>query len=308
VVLFCAVALSLDYVLQALGAGSLCGTQACRVVGGYVLVGETGLLMLGSLFFWVLFGLVFFACRYERPVLWAAAILGLIGALAFDGALLGYQFVGLGLMCWICVGVAAGLFTVLTAAAWRRGAWLLLAAGLAVWCGGFAANSLLRFSPEMPRLQETAFLEQGSGKGSGTQYYFFFSLECRHCSEVLYNLSRVGSPSGSWHFAAVNRDAVSRAKLARAARGGKQGPNAFARILRAKKTDVSGSPPVPDQVRRATRKAGAYFRAMGFRGVPVLVVDKDRGIRLSLTGVDNISRYLWEQGVVSEWASPGLGS
>jgi hypothetical protein len=307
-VLLCAIALSLEYVLQALGAGSLCGTQACKTVGGYVRFGEGMLVLLGSLFFWILFGLLFFACRYERPWLWGAALLGLLGALAFDGALLGYQFAGLGLMCWICVAVAAGLALVLTAAAWRRGSLLLLAAGIAVWCGGFAANSALQLTPDMPRLEETAFLEHSpAGNEEGPRYYLFFSLDCRHCTEVLYNLSRVAPASGSWHLAAVNRDAASRAKLARAARTSGEA-NAFARVLRAKKAKVPDPAVVPEHVRRATRKAGAYFRAMGFRGVPVLLVRKNSGIRISLTGVDNISRYLWEQGVVSEWASPAVGS
>ena len=309
VILLCAVGLSLDYILQSLGAGSLCGTEACEVVGGYVRIGEIGLLLFGSLFFWILFGVFFFACRYERPVLWAAVVLALVGALAFDGALLGYQFVGLGLMCWLCVAVAAGLFLVLAATAWRRASWLLLLAGIAVWCGAFAANSLLQFTPDMPRLQETAFLEQSAeAKKDGPQYYFFFSLNCPHCSEVLYNLARVAPTSGTWHFAAVNRDPASRAKLAWAAEtGSSEGAdrgNAFARILKSKKTQISGTPPIPEKVRQATRKAGDYFRSRGFRGVPVLVVLKDNGVRISLTGVEHISRYLWEQGVVSEWARP----
>jgi len=305
-VLLCAVGLSLDYILQSLGAGSLCGTQACKVVGGYVRFGEKWLVMLGSLFFWILFGLFFFACRYERQVLWRMSVLALIGAMAFDGALLGYQFMGLGLMCWICVGVGAGLALVLAAAAWRRRAWLLLAAGMAVWCGGFMANSVLQLTPDMPRLEETAFLEQSFAEGkNGPQYYFFFSLQCRHCSEVLYNMSRVSTAAGIWHFAAVNRDFASRAKLARAVRSSGNTSNTFKRILLAKRADLQENPRVPPRVRRATRKAGVYFKAMGFRGVPVLVVRKNSGVRISLTGVENISRYLWEKGVISEWASPG---
>lgn len=303
-ILLCAVGLSLDYILQSLGAGSLCGTQACEVVGGYVRFGEKWLVMLGSLFFWILFLVFFFACRYERPVLWSVVVLALVGALAFDGALLGYQFVGLGLMCWICVAVAAGLFLVLAALAWRRASWLLLLAGIAVWCGAFAGNSLLQFTPDMPRLQETAFLEQSAGsEQGGPQYYLFFSLQCPHCTEVFYNLSRAAPTSGTWHFAAVNRDAPSRAKLAWAA-SSEKGDSAFARILRAKEVQLSGSPSVPENVREATRKAGDYFRSRDFRGVPVLVVLKDNGVRISLTGVQHISRYLWEQGVVSEWARP----
>jgi len=304
VILLCAVGLSLDYILQSLGAGSLCGTEACEVVGGYVRFGEKWLVMLGSLFFWVLFGFFFFACRYERPVLWAVVVLALVGALAFDGALLGYQFVGLGLMCWICVAVAAGLFLVLAALAWRRASLFLLVAGIAVWCGAFAGNSLLQFTPDMSRLQETAFLEQSASSGQGgPQYYLFFSLECPHCTEVFYNLARAAPTSGTWHFAAVNRDAPSRAKLAWAA-SSENGDSAFARILRAKKVELSGNPSVPENVREATRKAGNYFRSRDFGGVPVLVVLKDNGVRISLTGVQHISRYLWEQGVVSEWARP----
>ncbi|MEF8824101.1 MAG: hypothetical protein V5A14_05725 [Desulfohalobiaceae bacterium] len=313
VILLCAVGLSLDYILQSLGVGSLCGTEACEVVGGYVRFGEKWLVMLGSLFFWILFGLFFFACRYERQVLWGVAVLALIGAMAFDGALLGYQFVGLGLMCWICVAVAAGLFLVLVATAWRRASWLLLVAGIAVWCGAFAGNSLLQFTPDMPRLQETAFLEQSAeAKQDGPQYYFFFSLNCHHCSEVLYNLARVAPTSGTWHFAAVNREPASRAKLAWAAEAGSsegaERGNAFARILKAKETQISGTPPIPEKVRQATRKAGDYFRSRDFRGVPVLVILKESGVRISLTGVEHISRYLWEQGVVSEWARPAGGS
>ncbi|MCF8029484.1 MAG: hypothetical protein K9K39_01150 [Desulfohalobiaceae bacterium] len=313
VILLCAVGLTLEYALQAQGAGSLCGTQACEVVGRYIRIGEIGLLLFGSLFFWILFGLFFFACRYERPVLWGVAVLGLIGALAFDGALLGYQFVGLGLMCWLCVAVAAGLFLVLVATAWRRASWLLLVGGIAVWCGAFAANSLLQFTPHMPSLQETAFLEQSAeAEHNGPQYYLFFSLDCPHCSEVLFNLARVAPISGTWHFAAVNRDPASRAKLAWAAKAssseGADRGNAFLRILKSKKTEISGSTSIPKKVREATRKAGNYFRSRNFRGVPVLVVLKENGVRVSLTGVEHISRYLWEQGVVSEWARPAGGS
>lgn len=305
-VLLSAVGLSLEYILQAQGAGSLCGTEACEVVGGYVRFGEKGLVLLGSLFFWILFGLFFFACRYERGWLWGTALLGLLGALAFDGALLGYQFVGLGLMCWICAAVGAGLILVLAATAWRRRSLLILAAGLAVWCGGFAANSVLQLTPEIPRLEETAFLEQSDGqKKSGAQHYLFFSLQCGHCAEVLYNLSRVAPVPGSWHLAAVDRDPAARAKLAQAvALAGEEEENAFASVLRAKQAEAPERAGVPQQLRRATRKAGVYFRAMELRGVPVLVVRKASGVRISLTGVDNISRYLWEEGVVSEWASP----
>ncbi|MEJ5242809.1 MAG: hypothetical protein WHT64_04510, partial [Desulfomicrobiaceae bacterium] len=100
--------LSLEVWMQAVRHTSLCTTTGCAVVGEYIRFGEGNLLKLGAAFFWLLWLVAFFAGRYPKAWIWGGFGLLVAGALAFDGTLLGFQFVALREFCLICA-ITGGL-------------------------------------------------------------------------------------------------------------------------------------------------------------------------------------------------------
>lgn len=310
--LCCALGLGLEYLLQVKFSASLCGTQACKVVGDFLqlgFLGEEDLVLLGFLFFVVLFGLSCLPCRF-RGYGWSVIWVLLIGALAFDGALMGYQAAVPAPFCLLCASVAVGLVVVLAGACWRDGFHVAFLLGLAVWFGAFAGNSILDHTKSVagtPGMEEAAFAQEVHGDASDdTKYYLFFSLDCRHCSEVLLNLARV-RPQGSWSLACIDRAPADLEKLASALARKDGGENLFAQILRAKAGDFEAGNFTPEdapaKIRNATQKAVACFQAMNLPGVPALVVEKPNGVRMSFPGTRNIAHFLEEQGVLDTWRS-----
>ncbi|MDZ7759289.1 MAG: hypothetical protein U5L00_03420 [Desulfovermiculus sp.] len=300
-----ALVLTIDILLQFTQAKSLCQTQACQAVGEYVRLGETNLLILGAAFFWVVWLLFFLSTRLNRPVFWHLAALVLLAALAFDGGLLGYQFMGLGLQCWLCVGVGAALFANLFSLAWVRKGWMIACIGVVVWMGGFAANSALIVAPQAPQLQEAAFVSHNAPKDNpDIDFYFFFSLNCGHCTEIIINMAMNGQDKVNWHLCSLDSTDQNIRKLAWVKEQVEQGADPFVQILKAKGMKDVPVEEIPDAVQQAVGQAQAFFRHRGYRGVPLLVVQQGRNQELTLTGKSNIARFLWEQGVVTKWMQP----
>ncbi len=70
---------------------SFCKSSACDIVGSYLNMQESLLLAAGAVLYWVLVLVMFLQKRYQHfPSLVLA--LCIIPALAFNGALIGYQF------------------------------------------------------------------------------------------------------------------------------------------------------------------------------------------------------------------------
>ena len=301
-----ALVLSVDIILQFTQAKSLCQSQACQAVGEYVRFGETNLLILGATFFWILWLLFLLGTRLNKPVIWNLAALILLAALAFDGGLLGYQFMGLGLQCWLCVGVGAALFANLFSLAWVRKGWMMACIGMVVWMGGFAANSALVIAPQAPQLQEAVFVSQQVSQkdNPGIDCYFFFSLNCGHCTEIIFNMVMNGRDKVNWHLCSLDRSEQNIKKLAWIKEQTEQGADAFTQILKAKGMKDVPIEEIPEAVQKAVGQAQAFFQHRGYRGVPLLLVQKGRGQELTLTGTSSIARFLWEQGVVTRWVQP----
>ncbi len=303
-----AAGLGLDWLTRVLFSGSLCETDACEAAGGYLKFSENSLVLLGCLFFLSLFVLSRLPDE-KKQYGWSAIWVLLIGALAFDGALMGYQATVPGPFCLLCAGTAAGLFLVLAAAALHGKFWVAFVLGLAVWCGGFSGNLAFEHSQskgdiaKLPTMEEAAVAErtyieaEEAEETENAKYCLFFSVNCPHCSEVIYNLAR-SEPEGRWYFSCVDQDPADLSRLAGIVRHCQEG--IFFRILQAKK-EHDTERPVPEKVRNAARKASAYFRSMDLPGVPTLVVKKRNGCRLYLPGTGNIARYLLNEGVVQEW-------
>ncbi len=150
VLLFFAMGLSLEVLLQVVYASSLCTTTSCQVVGEYVKFGELALIKAGAAFFWLLWLLLFFAHRYDKKWLWGSITLLLFGALAFDGALLGFQFVGLKENCLICIGVGLALFTSLFMLARIQNSRLLAMLGIASGVAGLWPTPSSIFPLKLP--------------------------------------------------------------------------------------------------------------------------------------------------------------
>lgn len=303
-----ALLLTIDTVLHLTQAGGLCQTQSCQAVGEYVRFGETALLILGAAFFWCLWLLFFLASRLNRPFIWNLAALILLAALAFDGGLLGYQFVGLGLPCWLCIGVGAALFANLFSLAWVRQVWMIAFIGVVVWAGGFAANSTLNVvsqNNEPPDLQKTAFVsEPAQPVPSEQDYYLFFSLNCGHCLEVLANLSMSAPHEVNWHLCSLDSSAQGLRKLAWIRGQAAKGEDPFAMTLQSKHDKEQIAQEVPEAVQTAVRRAKEFFASQGYRGVPVLVFQEGRSKEVVLTGAGSIARFLMERKVVKEWVHP----
>ena len=303
VTLVSAAALTGDYFLKVMDQGGLCSTDACRLAAEHLRIPEIVLIMAGAYFFWGLWLFMFFGDRYQRPILWILVTLGLWGGLAFDGALLGYQLVGLGEPCQLCTGVGAALMVVLVCTAWSRRSWFILCVGLIVFASGFAANSLLTFRTQPPKLQETAFGTQPSDSETrGRQFYFFFSFHCGHCRNVMQNVGYQPSAwKADWHLSCVDTREKDLQKVAYALDQTQGNESLILKILEIEQRANIPDVQVPDEIRTHAEKAENYLRHMGYRGVPLLVAVEGPGRKTFVSGGVAIARYLYSQGLIQRW-------
>ena len=243
----------------------------------------------------------FFVILYKKK--WLAAIISIIifGALSFDGALLGYQYIGLEEKCALCFAVGAALFITLFGWAWIRKSLVLAVIGIAVWTAGFAANSILEVRTKTPELAETAFLQKSAGQDyAPVEMYFFFSLHCGHCSKVMANLAINEPWQVDWNICSMDNKKKDLMKLAhiRAAENVEERP--FATILKIEGQKEVEPIEVPDELREKTKKARTYFANCGFKGVPLLIAEVGVGRRIINVGAESILSYLSQVGLVKK--------
>lgn len=291
--------LSAEVWMQAVRHTSFCTTSSCAVVGEYIRFGEGNLIKLGAMFFWLLWALVFFGSRYDKRWIWGLVCLILLGALAFDGALLGFQFVGLEEKCALCIGVASALFVQLGLLAWVRRSVLIFFLGAAVWIGGFTANSVLDLDVTAPVVTETSFLNtapDGNASAHYPQHVLFFSLHCDHCSKILGNLSinKEHLPE-TWLFSCIDNKEDDLFRLSHILASSATKENPFLEILRLESLETVEPVLISEDLRRTVREARAYFKMKEFGGIPVLVVVERPGRELILRGENTIMDYLRER-------------
>jgi glutaredoxin-related protein len=291
--------LSVEVWMQAIRHTSLCTTSACDVVGEYVRFGEGNLIKMGATAFWFLWALVFFGGRYDKAWIWGGASLLLFGALAFDGAILGFQFMGLKEKCLLCVLVGSILGVALCLFSWVRRSLLTALLGLAVWSGGFAANAVLDLNVVPPAITDTAFTTWENPNGKDTRHVLFFSLHCEHCSKILANLSiNVENLSGKWDLACTDNKEEDLFGLSTVLTTEAGKTNPFLEILRVESLEKIPPLPVSEELRQTVRTARAYFKMKGYVGIPILVVLERPGWEMVLRGEQNIMEYLRLRGYV----------
>lgn len=288
--------LSAEVWMQAVRHTSFCTTTACDVVGDYIRFGEGNLIKLGAFFFWLLWLLVFFAGRYPKPWIWGSAAMLLFGALACDGALLGFQFMGLKEKCLLCIVVASLLFSALALFSWARSSLLTVFVGISIWAGGFTANALLDLGVIPPDLPDTGFVAWTAPESQGPQHVLFFSLHCDHCSKVLANLSiNTEQLTGTWFFSSTDNKEEDFQRMATVQASEATQSNPFLEILRLESIDKVEPVSVSDDLRQTVRTARTFFKTKGFQGVPVMLVVERPGRELILRGEGTITAYLRER-------------
>ncbi len=307
VLLVAALGLSFELALHSWLQSGVCPTTDCAVAGEYVRFGEEALVLAGAVFFWVLFLLSFIASRRVESRLWQMILLLMLGALAFDGVLISYQYLELQLVCWLCLAVALALIVALVMLAFvRRTVWVLCL-GLAVWVGAGSANALLLFPAMPPALEQTWFMQQQAQKSvehNQLQLYFFFSMDCGHCTEVMINVASQASRDATWHLCSLDNRQANLQRLTLAMEETEQETDAFSRVLKAKQIDESSvklDRQVSEDLEERTQKAREFFQARGYRGVPLLVAVQGQSRKVVLQGSKSIAEYLREQDLISHW-------
>ena len=297
-----ALILSADIWLKLARKTSLCTTHSCQIVGEYVRFGETFLIVLGGSFFCILWLFLFFACRYDKKWLWTIVLTLLFGSLAFDGGLLGFQFLALKERCALCIGVGLALFFSLISLAWFRRSVTIVVLGLAVWSGGFTANSMLKFIPKIPKLSEVTVLSWHDKEvRNWPEFHLFFSLHCGHCSKVMANLAINNPGEFKWFLIPLDHRPEDMQKLAHLFNLAKKSKNIFRDILKFESEEEVEPVKVPEELEVKINSARQYFKSLGYKGVPLLIVREKPGVMLTLVGEKRILDYLKQRGVVRKY-------
>jgi hypothetical protein len=292
-----ALLLSLEFWLQRSGHGGLCPTVGCAVVGTFVKYGEITFIGLGVLFFWILAGALFLSRLLDKAWLWWSVTVLLTAGLAFDGGILGFQRFGIQETCVLCYAVGASLLVILAAFGWMRRSLAAVVLGLAVWVAGFASQAMFIFPERTPELQQVVLTTHRTAQPNGMQLYYFFSLHCPFCTQVLASLAAHMPQSGSWHLVALDTQPADQRKLSALLNHPQINTNPFQAILEMEQAPTPDLAILP-RVAESTRKAGAFLRNSGYRGVPLLMVQETPTRRVVLQGRDPILNYLLEKRMI----------
>ncbi len=276
---------------------SLCHTSACAIVTKFVRLGEPLLLSLGAGMFLLLAAFIFFAGRYaKQPMVRFLPILTLIGAAAFDGALLGFQFITLRQHCQLCISVAIalGLVTLLYSASLRN--WTILLSVLTAWTAGFLANAILIMPDTTEAHSGMIFYERPAAKefAHPPVATLIFSLECPHCTMVLEAMAKQNLHNITWRFAITDTSFTSYEKLGLFYAEQKTTTNPFQLLIESKKsqqaklTDNKLLKKFPE----LTRQARSFLANNGLNAVPVLVFKEPNDKITIIPGSPEIIEFL----------------
>ncbi len=291
--------LGADMALKMTTGGGICPTESCEIVGDYIRISELGLVSLGLVFFILLWGVYFFASRYDKKPLWTGVLLLILGALAFDGAILGFQFFSIKEQCHLCIGVGAALLLVLLLFALNRRKAGILILGLGVWIGGGVAGAMISIPDRAPLLERMSGITwSGQQASEWPRFYYFFSLHCPHCTDVLVNLAVNEPKDYSWTLFPLDTSPADLKKIAWVMDLNARDYNIFYEIVRLEQSRQVPEIEVPEDLVQQIHMIRSYFRANGFSGVPLMIVDESSSRRLILTGGSTILDYLYAQGIL----------
>ena len=275
---------------------SLCHTSACEIVTKFVRYGEPLLLSIGAAGFLLLAVFILFAGRYgKHPFVRSLPILTLIGAAAFDGALLGFQFITLRQHCQLCISIALslGLISLFYSASLKR--WSILCSVLTVWTAGFLANAILI----MPDTTETqagmTFYERPAARTLPPPPVatLIFSMECPHCTELLESLAKTNPNTMTWRFALIDDSSRAYNKLGYFYANLPTSTNPFQILVDAKKSQAKlEDKKLLAKLPELTRQARLFLATNTLRTIPVLVYKETDGRITMIPGSSEIASFL----------------
>ncbi len=290
--LLTALFLSVESYLQLQGS-SLCKTSACEIVGNYLLISEQILVAGGAVFFWILTLLFFFSQRYPKHIS-IFPFLFLATALAFDGALLGFQYFTIGQKCVLCIAIAAALLLVTTlfCLAWRQIAVLPIL--LLAWIGGFSANSIMDMPEPSGAASQMVFYRQPATVTQvekSAQKTLIFSMNCPHCLEVVEKLSELNPQTDTWQLAAIDQDKGALMKLSKFVDQTSQTNNPF-QLLKEVKEEETTNYKVKKGLSKQNKKALSFLANLNINVIPVLFIEESKSKKRIITGKKAILEHV----------------
>ena len=302
ILLLAALFLTAHFYFISRGMQGLCSSKGCKISGQLLKFPEYNLIIAGAVFFWILWLLVFFACRYNKAILWNIVTTMLFAATAFDGVLLGFQFIEVKVLCWLCIGVGGALLASLVSFAWIRRSFLPIFLGASIWCGGFMGQAVLFTNVQTHSLSQTDFLTRpAKDKESAKDFYLFFSLNCPHCSQVMANIVLNKAWDVNWHLSSVDKKSEELNILANVLQSEDASKMPFVHILQSKQRGKFQNIPVPSKLKQQVENAWTFFNTSNYKAVPLLVVRENVGKDVYLIGAQSIAKYLYEKGMIQRW-------
>lgn len=283
--------LAVELAMLMSGKGSLCPTSSCQVASEATRFGSHILVGLGALYFLLISLLAFLQKPDGSGIASSMLMICLLSGLAFDGAILGFQFFNLSGKCPICWAVALALTAIVVLHSIRKRSLAVLLTGGLVWLSAFLANSVVIGHPPSPSLIETTLWEYSSSNTDFPRYHLFFGIRCPHCTTVIKALN--DHPlSGQWTVSFVDRDRESLRRLSGIHGRIQNGPSVFGDLLAAKDDPLLTHKTISPIVDTTTQKARRYYANNGFRVVPTMIIQSAENRRLILTGDDAILHFL----------------
>lgn len=278
-------------------SSGLCATAGCRLANESLRLGEVPLMIAGIVFFALMAILAILSRR--RNALFASNLLAVIlfGGLAFDGTLLGYQFLVLQTSCQLClgVGISLGLIAILLATSLRPGGVLLK--GAAVWIGAASAVFVLAIAPPTPGQNATVQFSAGNAPSDSPRYHFFYSHYCDQCESLLTILAATNPTDVAWDISCADTDEASLSRLTAVWDKRGETENIFAALLQAKQSPPN-SKPIPEELRMRARNARTFLMNKGYTGVPLIIASRGKHQQTIVEGKLQLVQYLRQEGIL----------
>lgn len=303
---FAALILGIELLMQSRGS-SFCKTVTCDIVGDYTRFGETFILGAGMLFFLLLSTGMLVASRYAKLRRLSAVItLVLLGGIALEGVLLGFQMFSLQSICLICIGTFAALFLLLTLWSFAVADSKVLLVGIVVCVASIVGMYILNPDPGLSRneialapvFRQIGFNDPTIQKRRLT---LITSMTCPHCKTVVQQMSlhqeAIAQDLLAFAFVGVNEESLHSAGLFAANAERTDSPLKLLSVI--KNSQVAGSMGLvlPDKqlietVRQKNQRTSQFLQLMGLTGVPVLIAREDSEHIRIFVGDEAILQYL----------------
>jgi hypothetical protein len=301
-----AAVLGVEFLMQNRGT-SFCKTVTCDIIGDYTRFGELFILGAGIQFFLLVATIMFFAHRYDKTrILPVIVTLSLVGAMAFEGVLLGFQFFSLQSVCLICAGVFITVLLLLVFWSFAVVDGKVFVLGLSACVAGILGMYILNPAPGLgkgevgldPVFRQAGFEDITVQKRRLT---LITSMTCPHCQTVILQM-------------ALHKEALKDDLLAFAFIDAKEEPLQVVGLFAAnvertreplsllfgiKSGQVLGNTELLapddamiDSVRKKNLHTSLYLKLLGLTGVPVLIADENSEQIRILVGANAILQYL----------------